>query len=115
MARDEPLLGQALEDLGQALGRDAELLRDALGADHPFVAVRRDEVHRHQSVIGPLGESEHLFEFHLLSSTSLSSASLIRFQPRWSSLYPTFWIGDPYSRSLPPTSMPVNRKDEVLQ
>src|SRR5580765_6867762 len=98
MARDEPLLRQALEDLGQALGRNVKLLGDALGAHHPFIAMGRDEVHRHQSVVGPLGESEHLFEFDLAGRVHSGRLPL----------YPTLRVADPYSRSLPPTPSPVN-------
>src|SRR5262245_9878469 len=59
VARDERLLGQTLEDLGQALGRDVELLRDALGTHRSFVAMGRDEVYGHQSVVSALRELEH--------------------------------------------------------
>src|SRR5690349_1678776 len=44
VARDQLPLRQSLEDLGQALGRNMELLRDALGADRDLVALRGDEV-----------------------------------------------------------------------
>src|SRR5437867_4445655 len=59
LADDEPPLREPLEDLGEQLGRDPELLRDPLGADGPEVVVRGDVVDRHQPVVGALGKAEH--------------------------------------------------------
>src|SRR5438270_10243243 len=59
LADDQPLLGEPLEDLGQQLLWNRELLRDTLGADGTLV-VNGDVVNRHQAVIGALGEAKHL-------------------------------------------------------
>ena len=59
MADDQPLLGEPLEDLGQQLLWNRELLRDTLGADGTLV-VNGDVVNRHEAVIGALGEAKHL-------------------------------------------------------
>ena len=41
VAGDEPVLGETLKDLRQELGRDMELLGDALGADRAVIPVGR--------------------------------------------------------------------------
>src|SRR6266581_3437838 len=59
LARDESLAGQLLEDLGEELGWNRELLRDTLGVDRAHVVVDGDVVDRHQPVVGSLGEPQH--------------------------------------------------------
>src|SRR6266404_5541604 len=88
VARDELLLRELLEDLGEPLRRDAELLGDALGAHRSVVSVGGDEVDRHQPVVRPLRESQHACPLYPMFYARL--------------LYPTFRISDPYGRTLPP-------------
>src|SRR5262245_61745502 len=78
VARDELLFRQPLENLGQALLRNVELVRDALGAHRASLAVGGDEVDGHQPIVSALGEPEH---------------------PS-SSRYPTGWIADLSGRIL---------------
>src|SRR5947207_3819025 len=59
LAHDQPALCQALEDLRQELGRDPELLGDALGADGAEAVMDGDIMNRHQPIIGALGEPKH--------------------------------------------------------
>src|SRR5216683_3334671 len=91
---DQLLLREALEDLGQPLGRDVKLLRDPLRAHRAVVAVRGDEVHGHEPVVRSLRESQ---QPRLLLVSGC--------RPR--ALYPTRRIADPNSRSLPPVWGPV--------
>src|SRR6267142_3692998 len=94
VGRDEPTLGQALEDLGDELRGDVELLGDALGAHGSLIAVGGDVVHGHEPIVCPLREPQHSGStFSVISSRSL---------------YPTNLVSDPYSRSLPPGMAPVN-------
>ena len=95
LAHDQPLLGQALKDLRQQLGRDRRVLGDPLGAHGPEVVVDGDIMNRHQPVIGALGEPEHV----------LPCASVM--EP----VYPTVFVGDSSGRSLPPGVPAVNGKD----
>src|SRR3989441_9178659 len=58
-ADDQPLPCQPLEDLGQELGRDPELVRDPLSAHRAVVLVDSDVMDSHQPVVGTLGEAQH--------------------------------------------------------
>jgi len=59
LAHDELTLREALQDLGEQLGRDPELFRDPLGADGSEAVVRGDVMDRHQPVVGALRKAEH--------------------------------------------------------
>src|SRR5947207_200269 len=59
LTRDQPLLREALQDLGEKLRRDVELVRDPLGAHHAAILVDRDVVDRHQPVVRSLREPQH--------------------------------------------------------
>ena len=94
-AHDESLLGQPLENLRHQLGRDRELLGDALGAHGAEAVLDGDIMNRHQPVIGTLGEAEH----------PVFSSSPFEFI-----VSPIVLIGDYFGRILPPRSRAVNGK-----
>src|SRR5687767_14235859 len=74
LALDQPLLGEALEDLRHELGRDGELLGDSLGAHRADGVVNGDIMNRHQPVIGALGESKHVLTVLALPTKSIPDA-----------------------------------------
>src|SRR6266446_1340481 len=80
VADDQPLSRQPLEDLGQELRWNPELVRDPLCAHRAAVLMDGDVVDGHQSVVGSFGEAQH----HGLPSKA------------------TISIGDHFSRSLYP-------------
>src|SRR5438309_6589663 len=59
LAHDQAPLRQTLEDLGEELGRDVELLRDLLDRDRTQALVEGDVLDRHQSIIHALRKAEH--------------------------------------------------------
>src|SRR6266478_3706378 len=82
VARDELVLGETLEDLGEQLARNVELLRDALGAHRALVTVGGDIVHRHQPVVSPLCEPQHAVSPSSLCTTkAISDTSSRSFAP----------------------------------
>src|SRR5712692_5724123 len=93
MGRDEPALGQPLEDLGEELRGNVELFGNALGVHRSLITVGGDVVHGHESIVRSLREPQH-------SGSVLSVISNV-------SLYPTKMVSATYSRSLPPGLAPV--------
>src|SRR5436309_1791803 len=56
---DQPLSRQPLEDLGQELRRNPELVRNPLCAHRAAVLMDGDVVDGHQSIVGSFGEAQH--------------------------------------------------------
>src|SRR5438034_1059273 len=71
LAHDQPSLRQALQDLGEELRRNTELLGDSLGAHRPDIVMDGDIMNRHQAIVGALGEAEHLVDPRLTATVSI--------------------------------------------
>src|SRR3989442_1141731 len=71
LAHDQPPLRQALQDLGEELRRNTELLGDSLGAHRPDIVMDGDIMNRHQAIVGALGEAEHLVDPRLTATVSI--------------------------------------------
>src|SRR6266446_2932238 len=71
LAHDQPPLRQALQDLGEELRRNTELLGDSLGAHRPDIVMDGDIMNRHQAIVGALGEAEHLVDPRSTATVSI--------------------------------------------
>src|SRR2546426_2718710 len=71
LPHDHPPLRQALQDLGEELRRNTELLGDSLGAHRPDIVMDGDIMNRHQAIVGALGEAEHLVDPRLTATVSI--------------------------------------------